>query len=97
MVLMDQCRNIIREIWQPKQASFMSDRSTNEQIITFRGIVEKSTEFQQKAFVAFVNFPAAFDSVDREALWWILELTGLPEIIVDFSRRGTIGRKVVYK
>ena len=57
----------------------MSDRSTIEQIFTIRQIVEKTTEFRQKAFIAFVDFRAAFDSVDRKALWRILELAGLPE------------------
>ena len=57
----------------------MSDPSTVEQIFTIRQKVEKTTEFRQKAFIAFVDFRAAFDSVDQKALWWILELTGLPE------------------
>ena len=57
----------------------MSDRSTIEQIFTIRQIVEKTTEFRQKAFIAFIDFRAAFDSVDRKALWRILKLTGLPE------------------
>ena len=79
MVLLDRCRSIIRKTRRPEQAGFMSDRSTIEQIFTIRQIVEKTTEFRQKAFIAFVDFRAAFDSVDRKALWWILGLTGLPE------------------
>ncbi|KAK2721728.1 hypothetical protein QYM36_003895 [Artemia franciscana] len=79
MVLLERCRNIIRKIRRPEQAGFMSDRSTIEQIFTIRQIVEKTTEFRQKAFIAFVDFRAAFDSVDRKALWQILRLTGLPE------------------
>lgn len=79
MVLLDRCRNIIRKIRRPEQAGFMSDRSTIEQIFTIRQIIEKATEFRQKAFFTFVDFRAAFDSVDREALWRILESTGLPE------------------
>ena len=64
MVLLDRCRSIIRKIRRPEQAGFMSDRSTIEQIFTIRQIVEKTTEFRQKAFIAFVDFRAAFDSVD---------------------------------
>ena len=79
MVLLDRFRNIIRKIRWPGQAVFMSDRSTIEHIFTIRQIIEKTTEFQQKAFMAFVDFRAAFDSVDWKALWWIQELTGLPE------------------
>ena len=43
-----------------------------------RQLVEKTREFQQKAYVAFVDFKAAFDSVDQQSLWLILETTGLP-------------------
>ena len=57
----------------------MPDRSAIEQIFTIRQIVEKTTEFRQKAFIAFVDFRTAFDSFDQKALWRILELTGLPE------------------
>ena len=70
----------------------MSDRSTIEQIFTIRQIVEKTTEFRQTAFIAFVDFRAAFDSVDRKALWRILELTDLPEkycILLKVLHHGT--------
>ncbi|XP_065557829.1 uncharacterized protein LOC136025771 [Artemia franciscana] len=69
MVLLDRYRSIIRKIWRLEQSGFMSDHSTIEQIFTIRQIVEKTKEFRQKAFIAFVNFRAAFDSVDRKALW----------------------------
>ena len=57
----------------------MPNRSTVEQICTIRQKIEKATEFQQKLVFAFVDSRATFDSVDREALWRILESTGLPE------------------
>ncbi|KAK2711589.1 hypothetical protein QYM36_012664 [Artemia franciscana] len=41
-------------------------------------LIEKTREFQQKAYVAFVDFKAAFDSIDRQSLWLILKTTGLP-------------------
>ena len=57
----------------------MLDCSTIKQIFMIQQIVEKTTEFQHKAFIAFIDFHAAFDSVNQKALWWILELTGLPK------------------
>ncbi|XP_065568842.1 uncharacterized protein LOC136032459 [Artemia franciscana] len=44
-----------------------------------RQLVERTREFQQKAYVAFVDFKAAFDFVDQQSLWIILKTTGLPE------------------
>ncbi|KAK2711413.1 hypothetical protein QYM36_012555 [Artemia franciscana] len=52
---------------------------------------------QAESNYAFVDFRAPFDSVDREALWQILELTGLPGNIADFSRCCTMRRRAVYK
>ncbi|XP_065583726.1 uncharacterized protein LOC136042693 [Artemia franciscana] len=49
-----------------------------EQIFTLRQLIEKTREFQQKAYHAFVDFKAAFNSVDRQSLWLILKTTGLP-------------------
>ncbi|KAK2710498.1 hypothetical protein QYM36_011879 [Artemia franciscana] len=37
----------------------------------------KAQEFQCAAYIAFVNFKAAFDLVDHNFLWLILEQTGL--------------------
>ncbi|XP_065570252.1 uncharacterized protein LOC136033430 [Artemia franciscana] len=65
----------------------MSDRSTIEEIFTIRQIVEKTTEFRKKALIAFVDFRAAFDSVDQKALLRILDLTGLPEKYCRFLKK----------
>ena len=42
-----------------------------------RQLIQKTREFQQKAYIFFVDFKAAFDSVDRQSLWLILKTTGL--------------------
>ena len=57
----------------------MSNRSTTEQIQAIRNVTEKARVFHRKSFIAFVEFKAAFESVDREFLWPILQQTGLPE------------------
>ncbi|XP_065565824.1 uncharacterized protein LOC136030685 [Artemia franciscana] len=40
-------------------------------------LIEKTQEFQQKAYVSFVDFKAAFDSVNQQSLWLILKTMGL--------------------
>ena len=67
MVLLARCRNIVRGIRRPEQAAFMLDLSTIEQIFTIRRTIK----------LPYNNdFRAAFESVDREALWKILASTG---------------------
>jgi sorting nexin-29 len=79
MTLIDRSTQFIRKCRRIQQAGFMPNRSTTEQIFTVRQVIEKAREFQRTAYLAFVDFKAAFDSVDRESLWLILERTGLPD------------------
>ena len=79
MTLLDRCTSILRRKRRVQQAGFMPGRSTVEQIFTMRQLIEKTKEFRRKAYVAFVDFKAAFDSVDRNSLWLILRSTGLPD------------------
>ena len=63
----------------PEQATFMLDCPALEQIFTIWLIKDKITEFRRKVF-AFIPFPAAFNSLDQEAFWQILESNSLREI-----------------
>ena len=79
MSLLDRCSTFLRRKRRVQQAGFMPGRSTTEQMFTMRQLIEKTREFHQKAYIAFVDFKAAFDSVDRRSLWLILRTTGLPK------------------
>ena len=41
-------------------------------------IIAKRREFRQPTCILFVDFKAAFDSVNRDGLWQILEVYGIP-------------------
>jgi hypothetical protein len=56
----------------------MPGQSTIDQIFALRQIVEKAIEFQNPLYIAFIDFKAAFDSVDRNSLWLLLQTAGLP-------------------
>jgi endonuclease/exonuclease/phosphatase family metal-dependent hydrolase len=60
------------------QAGFRPGRGCIDQIFTLRQILELRHEFRQPTVVAFLDFTAAFDSVDRESIWSLLEGEGLP-------------------
>ncbi|KAK2703839.1 hypothetical protein QYM36_017779 [Artemia franciscana] len=78
MNLLDGCTTFLRSQQRIQQPGFMPGRSTMEQIFTLRQLIEKTREFQQKAYDTFLDFKAAFNSVNRESLWLILKTTGLP-------------------
>ena len=44
-----------------------------------RWIIEKAREFQKKSTFAFFGYSKAFDSVDHNNLWEILQEMGIPD------------------
>ena len=54
-----------------------------DRILAFRVLTERRREFWQGLLAAYVNLCEAFDSVNREALWRILRLRGVPPKLID--------------
>ena len=55
------------------QAGFRKGRGTRNQIANIRWIMEKAREFQKN--ICFIDYAKAFDCVDHNKLWKILNLT----------------------
>ena len=54
------------------QAGFRRQRSTSDQLFSIRQIVQKSYEMNVETHHLFIDFKAAYDSIDREGLWNIM-------------------------
>jgi hypothetical protein len=61
------------------QAGFRQGRSCVDQIFCLRQILQRRHQFNLPTYVAFVDFAAAFDSVDRDSLWKIMSSCGVPD------------------
>ena len=59
------------------QAAYQPGRGTIEQVIALEQIIEKSIEFNNPVFIAFIDFKKAFDSIKLDKLWAVLEKTGM--------------------
>ena len=46
-----------------EQSGFTAGRSTTERIFAIRQIIDKSKEFNKSAYIAFIDFKAAFHSI----------------------------------
>ena len=44
-----------------------------------RWIIEKAREFQENIYFCFTDYTKAFDCVDHNKLWKILQEMGIPE------------------
>ena len=60
-----------------EQAGFRAGYSTIDHIFTLYAIVQKFLSRNKKLYVAFVDFKKAFDSVNRNALWYVLRKSGV--------------------
>ena len=55
------------------QASFRKGRGTRDQIANIHWIMEKGREFQKNIYFCFIDYARAFDYVDHNKLWKILQ------------------------
>ena len=57
------------------QAGFRKGRGTRDQIAN---IIKKAREFQKNIYFCFIDYVKAFDCVDHNKLWKILQEMGIP-------------------
>ena len=61
------------------QAGFRKGRGTRYQIANIRWIIEKAREFQKNIYFCFIDYAKAFDWVDHNKLWEILQEMGVQD------------------
>ena len=98
-LLLNRIYPFIDPLLRPNQNGFRKGRSTLPQILAIRRILEECKIGNKAAAIVFVDFSKAFDSINREALFHILDLYGVPAPLVQaikllymssFSRVQTI-------
>ena len=60
------------------QARFRKGRGSRDQIANIRWIIEKEREFQKNIYFCFIDYAKAFDCVEHNKLWKILQEIGIP-------------------
>ena len=61
------------------QAGFRKGRGTRDQIANIRWITEKARDLQKNIYFCFIDYTKAFDCVDHNKMWKILQEMGIPE------------------
>ena len=69
------------EVHEPSdvQAGFRKGRRTRDQVANICWIIEKAREFQKNIYFCFIDYAKAFDCVDHNKLWKILQELGIPD------------------
>ena len=60
------------------QTGFRKDKGTRDQIDNICWIIEKTREFQKNIYFCFIDYIKAFDCVDHNKMWKILQEMGKP-------------------
>ena len=58
------------------QAGFRKGRGTRDQIANIHWIIKKAREFQKNIYFCFIDYAKAFDNVNHNKLWKILQDMG---------------------
>ena len=61
------------------QAGFRKGRGTRDQITNIHWIIEKAREFQINIYFCLTDYAKAFDCVDHNKLWKIIQMMGIPD------------------
>ena len=74
-LIANRVKNDLYDSFPASQAAYQPGRNTIEQVIALEQIIEKSIEFNNPVYIAFIDFTKAFDSIKLPSLWKILEGT----------------------
>ena len=61
------------------QAGFRKGRGTRDEISNIHWIIKKAREFQKNIYFCFIDYAKAFDCVEHNKLWKILQEMGIPD------------------
>ena len=64
------------------QAGFRKGRGTRDRIANICWIIKKVREFQKNIYFCFIDYAKAFDYVDHNTLWKILQEMGIPDHLI---------------
>jgi len=78
-IMLDRMKLALYSLLRDEQAGFRRERSCTDQIATLRIIIEQSLEWNTGLYLAF-------DSVDRETMWQILQHYRVPGKIINIIR-----------
>ena len=79
------------------QAGFRKDRGTRDQIANIYWIFEKARKFQKNIYSCFIDYAKAFDCVDHNKLWKILQVMGIPDHLTCCLRNLCAGQEAIVR
>ena len=79
------------------QAGFRKGRGLRDQIANICLIIKKARQFQENIYFCFINYTKAFDYVDHDKLWKILQEMGIPDHLTCLLRNLYAGQETTVR
>ena len=79
------------------QDGFRKGRGTRDQIANICWIIEKAKEFQKNVYFCFIDYTKAFDCVDYNKWWRILQEMGIPDQLTCLLRNLYAGQEATVR
>ena len=76
------------------QAAFRKGRGTRDEIANIFWIIRKAREFQKNIYFCFIDYAKAFDCVDHNKLWKVLQQMGIPDHLTWLLRNLLAGSTI---
>ena len=79
------------------QAGFIKGRGTRDQAANIHWIIEKPRELQKSIYFCFIDYAKAFECVDHNKLWKILQEMGIPDHLTCLLRYLYAGQEATVR
>ena len=79
------------------QAGFRKGRGTRDQIANIHWIIERARKFQKNIYFYIIDYTKAFDCVDHNKLWKILQEMGTPDHLTCLLRKLYAGQEATVR
>jgi len=79
------------------QAGFRKGRGTRDQIANIRWIIKKAREYKKNIYIFFIDYVKAFDCVDHNQLWKILQEMEIPDHLTCLLRNLYAGQEATVR
>ena len=79
------------------QVGFRKGRGIRDQIANICWIIENAGEYQKNIYFCFIDYSKAFDCVDYNKLWKILQEMGIPDHLTCLPRNLYAGQEATVR
>ena len=96
-ILQARVQQYVNQSLPDVQTEFRKGRGARDQTANIRWIIEKAREFQKNIYFFFIDYAKAFDYVDHNKLWKILQEMGIPDHLTCLLRHLYVGQEATVK